>query len=555
MKADAKRVHGTLRAALLCGLTLLCCLCAPVRGAGEEQLEQLLATERQALQDILNNPNTIAGTKALVREMLDWNARGGTCAEFQRTHLPPPAATQHTAAHAAGDAIFGGHTDTSAHAVAAPRETGSVRAVEHLEPGRGEGPAQRAVTPAPAGKQAVAAWGEPDTFAVPRLQPRGGMAPAKLLPGTGPSALPARKEPVAAWVEDAHFGPLQPLQPRHEPGAAQQVAGPARAAVELKREQTAGARTEPNSAGKKTYTGPLVTEAGGKGTAYPQNKVLGGKGEFYRQQMEADQQRLKEQASHRAPQTALTPLRSKDSDMAHVRNTALTPAVAVKPALQIMMVDSFCPKHGKYGGQYKVGEKVECPRCKADKAQSVAAAGRPPLTIHTPPPKPAAPAAPAKPQIMMVDSFCLKHGAYGGQYRVGEKVECPRCKAERAAAAAAGNKPLIGSTIAPPKPASSQLAMVDAFCPKHKLKYGGQVHPGEKLECPKCKAERGQAATATVHTPPPKPAAPQVALVDAFCPKHKIKYGGQVRPGEKIECPKCKEEKNKGVNYGSGFIR
>ena len=712
MQTNAKLVRRSVRAALWCGLTLVC-LCAPVCGAGDEQLEKLLATERQALQEILNNPQTDTETKALVREMLDWNARGRTFADFQKSHLPPVAAAQqHSAASAAGDAIFGGHAEASAHAVAAPppitgghipapsaprRSNGAgegggmpLAAREHILQGTAEGaglrdaaqarstglrdalplpmpqlssgpiPAPSALQPVagaglrdgmqsatdrqpvvarehvlgtlaegaalkdgpasarvvslargqelrdslkdgvansadahragvPVKQPGVAAWGEPDTFATPRLQPRGEKALAQQTQGAAQSALPAKNEAVAAWVEDAHFGPIKPMQPLQTKSLLQQGETAAGRAMPAKPAVGVWTEASARSMEKKVYTGPPL-EAGGKG-------------EFYRQQMEAEQRRSKEQSLISAQQRNLTPMRSMDGDVVHVRDTALTPmtvkpapaqpgvsvhtpppkpaAPAAPPKPQIMMVDSFCAKHGKYGGQYKVGEKVECPQCKAEKAQSVAGGkpAAPPTYAHTPPtPPPPKPAAPPKPQIMMVDALCPKHGPYGGQYKVGEKVECPRCKAEKAAAAAANNKPLVGTIgapdavkrqdILPPRPSGNMvavkpaappsIAMVDAFCPKHKIKYGGQVHPGEKLECPRCKAEREQnskPAPVAVQTPPKPAAPPAIAMIDAFCPKHKIKYGGQVRPGEKLECPKCKEEKNKGGTLGPGFIR
>ena len=76
--------------------------------------------------------------------------------------------------------------------------------------------------------------------------------------------------------------------------------------------------------------------------------------------------------------------------------------------------------------------------------------------------------------------------------------------------------------------------MVDAFCPKHHIKYGGQVRPGEKIECPMCKTEKGQTlnkpvtptpAPVSIHTPPPNPSRPN------------------------------KPDNNQLPNYGSNFIR
>lgn len=777
---------------VLCGWMAAALWCLPAAGQNAVIDKELLAVERQSLQKILNNPGTDAETKALVREMLDWNAQGRTFADFQRLKgLKPAAPAQSSAANAAGNAIFGGghkaggsEPITGGH-IPAPKhvqritvagEEGGMTAAPGLIRNKyttdnlqtlaeNKATGFREVLPA---KSKVAVVGDPDTFES-RLKPRAvkeithinegagasaddmraaavkatvrrgdgagaGAAAAQALPALRPAdsagghipppvtpavhlarvgagtrlddmaANAAReaksvvKKDVAAWIEDAHFGPAKTMQARPAAtliGAGDVAAGravAAKPAVGVWAEANT-ARKQPLTAEKKVYTGP-DKEIGGKGDAYTKKYETDGKGEFVRQQLqkEQDANRARMAQMTEAPSArgkvldsadraeinrshgfaaerfnpmpdALAPttprvmlpgvsyhtpppgyrgpdvLQRPPTPVASVHTPPPKPAattVAIKPAPQIMMVDSFCPKHGKYGGQYKAGEKVECPQCKADKArpattprpqimmvdsfcpkhgpyggqykagekvecpkcksekvQAATAVSRPaPVAAHTPPPKPAATTVAVKPapMTMMIDAYCPKHGAYGGQYKPGEKVECLKCKAEKVqpgATRVAQPRPLYvdyekpvthvspparpGTQVVPTKdaaqvarplvkPAVPQIAMVDAFCPKHKIKYGGQIRPGEKLECPRCKAEKLQAppaevnkpAPAVAHVPPPKPAVSTVMNIDAFCPLHKIKYGGQVRPGEKLECPKCKAEKNK---PSTGYIR
>lgn len=605
-------------------------------------MEQL-AAERNSLQDVLNSPKTDPQTKALVREMLDWNAMGRSFAEFQRLKGLKPAATHQSEASTAGDAIFGSGQSHVETAVGHPATGGHIPAPKHMQrisvAGEESGmpvalgasrrkfatdPLQPlAETRSSVSVSAVRRGDELGASAVavqalPAIRPAdaaGGHIPPPVMPAarvvrvgdgnrldgvavnTAREAKSAGKKDVASWIEDQHFGPIKPMQPlgekvvaKHESGSVGRADAAAKPAVGVWAEANT-VRKPAFTAEKKVYTGP--------------DKEIGGKGEFVLQQLQKDQDvnrvrlsQMTEAPAARgkslapadvaildrvrvdreifnprpdalAPTTTrpMTPgvsyhtpppgyrgsdvLQQRPTPVASVHTPPPKPAtttVAIKPAPQIMMVDSFCPKHGKYGGQYKVGEKVECPQCKAEKGK---------------------PVAPSKPQIMMVDAFCPKHGPYGGQYKVGEKVECQKCKADKLQALTASSRPAPATVhMLPPKPAETarpgiqpaqlkpaappQIAMVDAFCPKHKIKYGGQLRPGDKLECPKCKAEKLHAAVTTVHTPPPKPAVATVMNVDAFCPKHNIKYGGQIRPGDKLECPKCKAEK---IKPTTGYIR
>lgn len=68
---------------------------------------------------------------------------------------------------------------------------------------------------------------------------------------------------------------------------------------------------------------------------------------------------------------------------------------------------------------------------------------------------------------------------------------------------------------------AGDMTLIDAFCPKHRIKYGGLVKDNPK--CPKCEAEAQSPGTQ--------------GLFDAFCPVHRIKYGGEI--GKVKGCPLC----------------
>ncbi|MCX6996315.1 MAG: hypothetical protein NTV49_04350 [Kiritimatiellaeota bacterium] len=67
--------------------------------------------------------------------------------------------------------------------------------------------------------------------------------------------------------------------------------------------------------------------------------------------------------------------------------------------------------------------------------------------------------------------------------------------------------------------------LIDAFCPIHRIKYGGRIRDNPK--CPQCEAEKNQ-------------------VWDAMCPNGHGKYGGR---GPVTGCPRCAQI------YGPGFIR
>ncbi|MCX7008914.1 MAG: hypothetical protein NTY53_16990, partial [Kiritimatiellaeota bacterium] len=379
MKNEAKRCRWSGWSARLCGLALLVALCAPVRVVGDEQLDQQLANERQALQGLLNNPNTNAETKALVREMLDWNARGRSVAEFQQTHTQP-AAAHHTAASAAGDAIFGGGLRQAGVPAMQPVTGGHIPApaVTRRIAVAGEEGGLSAASPAPmvikritdtlsdglinratAVTAASQVRGKTENFHADTVEilresksaqsgvgdvlikgkstsdtlAKGALLQSEIsrfkeTARSGAEAAPAKKTAVAAWGDPDTFS-LQRLQPRGEMVVGKQLSESAQNAVGVKKEQTVGVWAEPNMAHtnqliarKKVYTGPL-NEAGGKGAAYTQSNVIGGKGEAYQQQMQAATQRLREESVNRASQTPLTPMRTLNTGPAANNNDSI----------------------------------------------------------------------------------------------------------------------------------------------------------------------------------------------------------------------------------------
>jgi hypothetical protein len=78
-------------------------------------------------------------------------------------------------------------------------------------------------------------------------------------------------------------------------------------------------------------------------------------------------------------------------------------------------------------------------------------------------------------------------------------------------------KRYVGPPIRVAQPRPTFQGLFDAFCPKHRIKYGGEI--GKVKGCPRCEAEKYQ-------------------MWDAACPRHG-KYGGQ---GPVTGCPRCREE-------------
>jgi len=170
------------------------------------------------------------------------------------------------------------------------------------------------------------------------------------------------------------------------------------------------------TAAKKVYTGPAFETGHGKGDLIGAN--LGnvyGEGSF-------------------------GPVRALNSEVSdHIRGAALAPAA--QPAPMVPGVSYHTPPPGYRG---------------PDVIQNAVPSG---VTVHTPPP----------PKPVIGD----KCGTGDGYRRLD------------------ASPPRPAANTVPVRSAVAQLITVDAFCPKHG-KYGGQVRPGEKLECPLCKAEKNR---------------------------------------------------------------
>ena len=299
--------------------------------------------------------------------------------------------------------------------------------------------------------------------------------------------------------------------------------------------------------GKGTAVGAALGTIYGEGPG-AQPREIGGKGEFYRQKFnqttDAKGQRVQAlmEGAQDQIKTPLTPTHQAINNQDQLVNRIGAPLTPKPQAINNQEVrDQFVNRIG--APMTPIQQAINNDQVKDQMVNRIGA----PLTPATPPP----PAA-----MVPGATYHTPPPGYRGsdviQNQVPNRVAVHTPPPTRSVTDVAMVRPTRPTTdVIVTRTNSSQMIMIDAFCPKHHIKYGGQVRPGETIECPLCKKEK--IGDSNVAKPPVRPSgntssvnssAGQFAMIDAFCPKHHIKYGGQVRPGQTIECPMCKAEKS-----------
>jgi len=345
MKTQVSGYRRACWGGLLCWVATAALFSALAAGKNTVVSDQQLAAERELLQEWLQGTNNTPPMQASLREMLDLNARGVTIDAFRQAHHLPAQATSssQSAASAAGDAIFGG-----GHKLESPPlkpQAFAEGAHEGLSDDRSL--IRQFTPPTPASTSA-----------------KGHIDGVQNIQEFPPSSL---VRPRATSIGASDIGKEVPMQKQFTPAnqnSSKGVSGMQSALTEGERDRQRMQSQVTDIAVEQHMKDPFVGRMGSPLTPAKQAQPA---------DRASDVPYNPSLLDHRGPDgidnlTPMTPNNTAPIQTLHTpppTRPAIDVVVTRTNTSQLIMVDAFCPKHGKYGGLIHPGEKLECPKCKA----------------------------------------------------------------------------------------------------------------------------------------------------------------------------------------------